>query len=107
MKPQRDAEPTGLGPNVVSVVVSVNHDLRRGDTDGDSERLSRSRRQAGSGDPMAPTLGPIGIRNRLRIEVLKERYADNFPNSAFVAHMRADVQLALPKSFGRLIGITP
>lgn len=47
----------------------------------------------------------IGMRHNLRILVLKERYADNL-QIGFIAHLRADIALAQPKAFGRLIGIT-
>jgi len=40
----------------------------------------------------------VGMRSELRIEVLRERYADNH-QIGFVAHLRADVQLARPKAF--------
>lgn len=48
----------------------------------------------------------VGVRCELRVEVLRERVADNH-QYAFVAHLRADVQLAHPESFGMLIGIIP
>ena len=48
----------------------------------------------------------IGLRSSLRIEVLKERYAE-YHQYAFVAHMRGDVQLAHKASFCRLKGIIP
>lgn len=40
----------------------------------------------------------IGIRSSLRIELLRERYAD-FHQYAFLAHLRADVAIAHPESF--------
>ncbi|TAH68255.1 MAG: phage major capsid protein [Rhodopseudomonas palustris] len=46
----------------------------------------------------------IGLRSSLRIEVLKERYAE-YHQYAFVAHMRGDFQLAHKASFCRLKGI--
>jgi HK97 family phage major capsid protein len=46
----------------------------------------------------------IGLRSSLRIEVLKERYAE-YRQYAFIAHMRGDVQLAHKASFCRLKGI--
>jgi HK97 family phage major capsid protein len=46
----------------------------------------------------------IGLRSSLRIEVLKERYAE-YHQYAFIAHMRGDVQLAHKASFCRLKGI--
>jgi HK97 family phage major capsid protein len=48
----------------------------------------------------------LGIRTMLRIEVLRERYAENH-QYAFVAHLRMDVQLARPKAFAVLKGIVP
>ena len=48
----------------------------------------------------------IGVRSSLRIEVLRERYADTL-QFGFLAHMRADVQVARPASFAQLVGITP
>lgn len=48
----------------------------------------------------------IGIRTALRIQVLKERYADNL-QFGFLAYLRADIALARPAAFGRLIGIIP
>lgn len=48
----------------------------------------------------------IGMRTALRIEILKERYAENL-QYAFIAHLRMDVQLAHPASFVKLIGIIP
>lgn len=46
----------------------------------------------------------IGARTALRIEVLKERFADNH-QYAFVAHLRMDVALAHAKAFAVLKGI--
>lgn len=46
----------------------------------------------------------IGLRSSLRIEVLKERYAD-YHQYAFVAHMRGDAQLAHTGSFSAVTGI--
>jgi HK97 family phage major capsid protein len=48
----------------------------------------------------------LGVRTALRIEILKERYAENL-QYAFIAHLRMDVQLAHPASFVKLIGIIP
>lgn len=48
----------------------------------------------------------IGVRQELRIEVLRERYAENH-QYAFVAHLRADIAVAHPESFCKLIGILP
>jgi len=48
----------------------------------------------------------IGVRTGLRIEVLKERYAENM-QYAFIAHMRADIAVEQPKAFLKLIGIIP
>lgn len=48
----------------------------------------------------------LGVRQELRIEILRERFADNH-QYAFVAHLRADVGIARPGNFGKLIGIVP
>lgn len=48
----------------------------------------------------------IGVRAALRIELLRELYAANH-QYAFVAHLRADVQLAQPPALAKLIGIIP
>lgn len=48
----------------------------------------------------------IGVRTELRIELLRELFAENH-QYAFVAHMRADVQLVTPESFAVLKGIIP
>jgi HK97 family phage major capsid protein len=45
-----------------------------------------------------------GIRSQVRVEVLRERYADNL-QYGFLAYLRADVALAHPAAFGRLISI--
>lgn len=47
----------------------------------------------------------LGVRDEMRIEVLRERYAD-YGQIAFLCWMRADVQLAHKASFCRLKGIT-
>lgn len=48
----------------------------------------------------------IGIRQELRIEVLRELFAANH-QYAFVAHLRADIAVAHPESFCKLTGILP
>ncbi len=49
----------------------------------------------------------IGIRQDVRLEVLRERYlADNL-QIAFLAHMRVDMQVEHPAAFAKLIGIRP
>jgi HK97 family phage major capsid protein len=48
----------------------------------------------------------IGMRTSLRIELLRERYADAF-QFGFLAFLRADVQVEHPESFARVIGIIP
>jgi HK97 family phage major capsid protein len=49
----------------------------------------------------------IGVRHDVTIEVLQERYAaDNF-QVGFVAHLRADVQVAHPEAFAVTVGIIP
>ena len=47
----------------------------------------------------------IGVRTGLRIELLKEAFAQNHQYS-FIAHLRADVQLAQPKAFVN-VPVTP
>jgi len=47
----------------------------------------------------------IGVRSGLNIELLKERFADNH-QYAFIAHLRADVQLAHPAAFVK-VPVTP
>lgn len=48
----------------------------------------------------------IGVRQELRIEVARELFAGNH-QYAFIAHLRADVAVAQPGGFCKLIGITP
>lgn len=49
----------------------------------------------------------IGMRTNIQIEVLRERYAaDNF-ELGFLAHLRADIQLAHPAAFAVTVGIIP
>lgn len=48
----------------------------------------------------------IGVRQELRIEILRERYAENH-QYAFVMHLRADIALAQPKAFCVVKGIVP
>lgn len=47
----------------------------------------------------------IGIRNDIRVEVLRERYAD-FHQYGFVAYLRADIATIQPKSVIRITGVT-
>lgn len=48
----------------------------------------------------------IGIRSSLRIELLRELYAGT-NQYAFVAHLRADIQVAKPGALAKLIGVIP
>ncbi len=48
----------------------------------------------------------VGIRNTLRIEVLKERYAD-YHQYGFIAHMRATVAVEQIAAFAAITGILP
>ncbi|MBL3529147.1 MAG: phage major capsid protein [gamma proteobacterium endosymbiont of Lamellibrachia anaximandri] len=48
----------------------------------------------------------IGIRQQLRIELLKEHYMENL-QIGFIAHLRADIALAHPQSFCRIQGVIP
>lgn len=47
----------------------------------------------------------IGIRNEIRVEVLRERYATTM-EFGFLAHLRADVAVEIPSAFVKLTGIT-
>ena len=47
----------------------------------------------------------IGMRNDIRVEVLRERFADTH-QYAFVAHMRFDIAIAHAASFHKISGIT-
>jgi HK97 family phage major capsid protein len=46
----------------------------------------------------------IGVRTKFNIEVLRERFADNL-QVAFLAYLRADVQLLHPESFVAIKGV--
>lgn len=46
----------------------------------------------------------IGVRSDIRIEILRERYADNH-QYGFIAHMRADVQAIQPNNLLRITGV--
>lgn len=48
----------------------------------------------------------LGVRTNLRVEVLKERYADNL-QFGFLAYLRADVGLMHSESFSVITGIRP
>ncbi|MES9987060.1 MAG: phage major capsid protein [Candidatus Thiodiazotropha endolucinida] len=48
----------------------------------------------------------IGIRQQLRIEVLREKFMDNL-QVGFIAHLRADVAPAHPQSFCHVQGVVP
>ena len=47
----------------------------------------------------------IGVRNEIRVEVLRERFADTH-QYAFVAHMRFDIAVSQAASFHKISGIT-
>ena len=47
----------------------------------------------------------IGVRSGVRVEVLKERFAENH-QLGLIAHMRIDVQLQHPAAFWKITGIT-
>jgi HK97 family phage major capsid protein len=47
----------------------------------------------------------IGMRNEIRVEVLRERYADT-NEYAFIAHSRFDIAIAHAASFHKISGIT-
>lgn len=48
----------------------------------------------------------IGVRSEMRIEILRELYAGTH-EYGFVCHLRADVAVAHPAAFCKLVGITP
>ena len=48
----------------------------------------------------------IGMRTNFRLQVLKERYADNL-QLGFLAYIRFDIALAHAASLGRLVGVIP
>lgn len=48
----------------------------------------------------------IGMRSRLRVEILKERYADTL-QIGFLVHMRLDIQAWREQSLCRIVGIIP
>lgn len=48
----------------------------------------------------------IGVRQDMRIEVLRENFMGNL-QYGFIAHLRMDVALAHPESFCKVIGILP
>jgi HK97 family phage major capsid protein len=47
----------------------------------------------------------IGLRNDVRIELLRERYAENH-QYAFIAHMRFDIAVSHAQSFHKISGVT-
>ena len=47
-----------------------------------------------------------GLRDQMRIEVLREQFADHM-QYGFLCWMRADIALMHERSFARLAGITP
>lgn len=48
----------------------------------------------------------LGVRTEMQVEIARELFRANY-QYAFFAHLRMDVQVAHPESFGRLIGIIP
>lgn len=48
----------------------------------------------------------LGFRTQMQVEVARELYRGNY-QLAFYGHLRFDVQVTHPESFGRLIGIIP
>jgi len=48
----------------------------------------------------------VGIRTQVRINVLRERYAD-VGQYGFVAWMRADIQVMHSASFAQIVGVLP
>ena len=48
----------------------------------------------------------VGMRAELQVEVLKERYSENY-QFGFLAHLRADIQCWHAESFARIVGVIP
>ncbi len=48
----------------------------------------------------------LGLRSTMRIEILRELYAEPM-EFGFIAHLRADVAIAQPKAFTKIVGIIP
>lgn len=48
----------------------------------------------------------LGVRQQLRVDVLKETFASNL-QFGFLAHLRLDIAVAQPGAFAKLIGIIP
>jgi HK97 family phage major capsid protein len=48
----------------------------------------------------------LGVRSSLRVEVLRERYAE-FHQYAFIGHLRMDVALEHPEAFAQITGLVP
>jgi HK97 family phage major capsid protein len=48
----------------------------------------------------------LGWRTQMQVEVARELYRGNY-QAAYFGHLRFDMQVAHPESFGRLIGIIP
>jgi HK97 family phage major capsid protein len=48
----------------------------------------------------------VGIRQEMRVEVLRERFANSY-EIGFLVHMRADAIPMRTGSFGQILGITP
>ena len=46
----------------------------------------------------------IGVRSELRVEVLREKYADKY-QYGFLASLRADIAVAHPANFCNIVGI--
>lgn len=46
----------------------------------------------------------VGVRSELRVEVLREKYADKY-QYGFLAHLRADIAVAHPANFCNVLGI--
>jgi hypothetical protein len=48
----------------------------------------------------------LGFRTGMQVEGARELYRGNY-QYGFVGHLRMDMQVTDPESFGRLIGINP
>ena len=76
-----------------------------------SSQISITETQGSSTDASTIFVGDfseliVGMRSELRIEVLKERFADNH-QFGFLAHLRADLACWHQESFVRIVGTVP
>jgi HK97 family phage major capsid protein len=74
-----------------------------------SSRVPTNETQGTSSDAATILMGDftkllLGVRSEFRIEVLKERYADNY-QYGFLCHLRMDVAALHPKAFAKIVGV--